>query len=49
VNILCTIHAASADHPVEVYRFFRDDLQAKYLQLISVERATPETITVACD
>ena len=28
VNILCTIHAANADHPLEVYRFFRDQLQA---------------------
>ena len=28
VNILCTIHAANADHPLAVYRFFRDELQA---------------------
>ena len=28
VNILCTIHAANGDHPLEVYRFFRDQLQA---------------------
>ena len=48
VNILCTIHAANADHPLEVYRFFRDDLQAQYIQLIPiVERGTPETIAVA--
>ncbi len=41
VNILCTIHAANADHPLEVYRFFRDELQAQYIQLIPiVERAT---------
>ena len=26
-NILCTVNAANADHPVEVYRFFRDELQ----------------------
>jgi uncharacterized protein len=48
VNILCTIHAANADHPLEVYRFFRDDLQAAYLQFIPiVERATAETLPIA--
>ncbi len=48
VNILCTIHAANADHPVEVYRFFRDELGARYVQLIPiVERATAETIALA--
>ena len=48
VNILCTIHAANADHPLEVYRFFRDRLQAYYLQFIPiVERVTPELLTLA--
>ena len=48
VNILCTIHAANADHPLEVYRFFRDELQAQYIQLIPiVERATADTIAFA--
>jgi uncharacterized protein len=48
VNILCTIHAANADHPLEVYRFFRDELQAQYIQLIPiVERATADTIALA--
>jgi uncharacterized protein len=48
VNILCTIHAANADHPLQVYRFFRDELQAQYIQLIPiVERATAETIALA--
>jgi uncharacterized protein len=48
VNILCTVHAANADHPLEVYRFFRDDLQAQYIQLIPVvERGTAETIALA--
>lgn len=47
-NILCTIHAGNADHPLDVYRFFRDDLGARYIQLIPVvERATPETIEAA--
>lgn len=48
VNILCTVHAANGDHGLEVYRFFRDELQARYLQFIPiVERATPETIVQA--
>jgi len=48
VNILCTVHAANADHPLAVYRFFRDELKAEYIQLIPiVERATPETIALA--
>jgi uncharacterized protein len=47
-NILCTIHAANADHPLAVYRFFRDELQARYIQLIPiVERATEQTIDFA--
>lgn len=48
VNILCTINASNADHPLEVYRFFRDELKAEYIQLIPiVERATVDTITFA--
>jgi uncharacterized protein len=48
VNILCTVHAANGDHGLEVYRLFRDRLQAKYLQFIPiVERATEETIDQA--
>jgi uncharacterized protein len=48
VNILCTVHAANGDHGLEVYRFFRDRLQARYLQFIPiVERATKETIDTA--
>ncbi len=44
-NILCTVHAANGDHGLEVYRFFRDQLQAKHLQFIPiVERASEETI-----
>ncbi len=39
-NILCTVHAANADHPLEIYRFFRNDLKARFIQFIPiVERA----------
>ena len=47
-NILCTIHAANVDHPLEVYHFFRDELKAQYIQMIPiVERATEQTIALA--
>jgi len=44
-NVLCTLHAANADRPLEVYRFFRDQLGAEYIQFIPIiERmATPQT------
>jgi len=35
-NILCTVHAANSGRPLDVYRFFRDELGARYLQLIPV-------------
>ncbi len=35
-NILCTVNRRNADHPLRVYRFFRDELQAQYLQFIPV-------------
>jgi len=41
VNILCAVHAANQDHPLEVYRFFRDALGAEFMQFIPiVERAS---------
>ncbi|QDG53826.1 anaerobic sulfatase maturase [Persicimonas caeni] len=43
-NILCTVHAENASHPLEVYRFFRDRLGATFIQFIPiVERVTQET------
>ena len=48
VNILCTVNAANADHGATVYRYFRDDLGATFLQFIPiVERATAETLPIA--
>ena len=44
-NVLTTVHAANADHPLELYRFMRDDLGTKFIQFIPiVERTTPELI-----
>ncbi len=47
-NVLCTINAANASHPLEVYRYFRDVLGARYLQFIPiVEVDTPPADGVA--
>jgi uncharacterized protein len=48
VNILCTVHAANADTPLEVYRFFRDELAARFVQFIPiVERTTRDLLPLA--
>jgi len=45
-NVLCTVNAVNSAHPLEVYRFFRDELGARFLQLIPiVEIETPPTPT----
>ncbi len=47
-NILCTVHSANAGRPHDVYRFFRDDLGAKFVQFIPiVERVTREQLPIA--
>lgn len=35
-NVLCTVNAKNADHPLSVYRFFRDRLKAQYIQFIPI-------------
>ncbi|MHB1010439.1 MAG: anaerobic sulfatase maturase [Propionibacteriaceae bacterium] len=35
-NILCTVNAANAEHPLRVYQHFRDDLGARFLQFIPI-------------
>ncbi len=47
-NILCTVNAANQHHGRTVYRFFRDELEATWMQFIPiVERATPELLPLA--
>ncbi len=41
-NILCTVNAANGDHPLDVYRFFRDKLGAEYIQFIPVVERVSE-------
>lgn len=35
-NVVCTVHAANADHPLKVYRFFRDELATRWVQFIPI-------------
>jgi uncharacterized protein len=48
VNVLCTVHAANQDHPLDVYRFFRDEMGVRFIQFIPiVERATETLLPLA--
>jgi uncharacterized protein len=46
-NILCTVNAANGDRPLEVYRFFRDELGAEFMQFIPIiERVNEDGSTL---
>ena len=46
-NVLTTVNAANGDHPVEVYRFLRDDVGTTWMQFIPiVERVNPDGRTL---
>lgn len=40
LNVLCTVNAANQHHPLDVYRFFRDDLGVEFVQFIPVVETT---------
>ena len=42
-NILTCVHAANADHPLEVYRFFRDEVGAQFIQFIPIVERDNDT------
>jgi uncharacterized protein len=47
-NILCTVHRANQDFPIDVYRHFRDELGAQFLQFIPiVERVRASDLMLA--
>lgn len=47
-NVLCTLHRNNADRPLDIYRFFRDELGAEFMQFIPiVERVTGEQLPLA--
>ena len=41
-NVLCTVHAANQDHPLETYRFFRDVMHAEHIQFIPIVERVEE-------
>ena len=43
VNVLCTVHAANQDRPLDVYRYFRDDLGVTFIQLIPIVERENDT------
>lgn len=42
-NVLCTVHAANQDAPLDVYRYFRDQLGASFVQFIPIVERVDET------
>ena len=42
-NILTTVHAVNADHPLDVYRFLRDEVRAPFIQFIPIVERDPES------
>ncbi|MGO9374930.1 MAG: anaerobic sulfatase maturase [Syntrophobacteraceae bacterium] len=42
-NILCTVNSKNAGHPLEVYRFFRDELGFPYIQFIPIVERKDES------
>jgi uncharacterized protein len=42
-NVLCTVNAVNSKQPLEVYRFFRDELKTPYLQFIPIVERDNDT------
>ncbi len=42
-NVLTTVHAVNAGHPLEAYRFLRDEVQADFVQFIPIVQRENET------
>jgi uncharacterized protein len=40
-NVLTTLHHANADHPVEVYRYLRDEVGTRFMQFIPIIERLP--------
>jgi uncharacterized protein len=41
-NVLTTVHAANAPHPLETYRFLRDEVGATFIQFIPIVQWGPD-------
>ena len=42
-NILTTVHAANGPHPLEVYRFLRDEIKTQFMQFIPIVERDNDT------
>ena len=42
-NVLTTVNAHNAEHALEIYRFFRDELKIKYIQFIPIVERDNQT------
>ncbi len=42
-NILTTVHAANASRPLDVYRFLRDEVGARFIQFIPIVESTKDS------
>lgn len=42
-NLLTTVHSKNADYPLEVYKFFRDELKVQFIQFIPIVERDNET------
>ncbi|MEL6148215.1 MAG: anaerobic sulfatase maturase [Chloroflexota bacterium] len=42
-NILTTVHAANADHPLDIYRFLRDEVGTAFMQFIPIVERDNDT------
>jgi len=40
-NVLTTVHAANVEHPLDVYRFLRDEVGSTFIQFIPIVERTP--------
>lgn len=44
VNVLCTVHAANQEHPLDVYHFLRDEMGVRFIQFIPIVERVTETL-----
>ena len=45
-NILCAVNATNAEYPLEVYRFFRDEVGTQFIQFIPIVERNSQTGSV---
>ncbi len=48
-NILCTVNAVNSLQPSKIYRYFRDELQAQYIQFIPIVEQVQKNTSVKAE